>query len=136
MLSAPRIFQHVQGLCNFGPRHLGSSGERQTCNYLESHLASMGALVRKIPFEIAIAPSAEGRLEILSPSHHEIEVAVNYRSAPTPGDGIITDRVVDIGFGVEKDYEGKNVVGAVALATEGNMHPVPKAELAAAKGEI
>ncbi len=135
-LSAARIHGHVQKLCSFGSRHLGSPGHEQSQWYLEDQLSKMGLEVRAAPFEIAVACKASAQLRIVSPQERSIRCLANYRSAASPPGGILTSHVVDVGEGMALAYEGKDVAGAIVLATEGGGHPIPKSELAAQKDAL
>ncbi len=134
-ISAARIYDHVLKMCSFGSRCLGSPGHEQTKRYLAEELATQGMDVEYAPFEIAIPQKTSAELKVLSPDLG-IPCRANYRSAPTPSGGIVCDRIVDVGTGMEAGYAGKDVRGAVVLAWESGGHPVPKSELAAQKGAL
>lgn len=51
-LSASRIFKHVEKLCEFGPRYIGSKAIEQSIAYLEGELAGCGAGVERHSFEM------------------------------------------------------------------------------------
>ncbi len=133
-LSASRIFRHIEKLCDFGPRPLGSPGHEKSIQYFEEELKSYGADFETADFEIAVSYSTKAELKLISPEQRTIECLANYRSAASPGGGLKADNVIDVGHGTEKEYDGKNVSGAIVLATEGSGHPVTKSELAAEKG--
>jgi aminopeptidase YwaD len=135
-LSASQIFRHVERLCSFGPRTIGSSGDENSVEYLEGELRSCGAGFETVDFEIAASRESRAQLTVSGARGRFIECLPNYRSAPSPPGGITNCNVVDVAQGTETGYEGKDVAGAIVLATEGGMHPVPKSELAARSGAV
>jgi aminopeptidase YwaD len=135
-LSAPQIFRHVERICECGPRPIWSSGDDEAVRYLEEQLRQGGARVETASFGIAASKGATARLEVISPEPRSLRCEPNYRSAPSPPQGIRTNRVVDVGYGTPEGYEGKQVAGAIVVATEGGMHSVPKSQLAARSGAI
>lgn len=133
-LSGPQMFSHIEKLCAFGPRPLGSAGDENSIKYLEEELRGYGAEFEAVDFEIAVARETKAELKLISPQERSIECQAFYRSAPSPPEGVTTNNVIDVGNGTEEGYQGKNVAGAIVLATAMGMHPVPKSELAGRKG--
>jgi aminopeptidase YwaD len=120
-LSAPRMFGHVETLCGFGPRYIGSEAAEKTIAYLEAELARCGAKVERCPFEISHFQEIGSELKLLSPQERGFECQANYRSVSSPEGGIVADRVVDVGYGTEEEFQGKDLKGAMALATDGRV---------------
>lgn len=121
-LSAPRIFRHVEKLCDFGPRYIGSEAVEKTLSYLETELAKYGAEIERCPFEISHFEEVKSEVKILLPQEITFPCRAHYRSTSTPKDGIIADKVVYVGSGTEEELHDKNLKGVIVLTQDGRLH--------------
>ncbi len=134
-LSAPRIFEHIEKLCSFGPREDGSQADTNAVAYVEGKLRGYGAHVVRVPSDIAISRERDVELRIVSPQERHIECRVYGRSASTPEGGILTDKIVDVGHGTDEGYL-EDLKGAIVLVVAGEVSPRLVAETAAQKGAV
>ena len=135
-LSAPRIFEHIEKLCSFGPREDGSQADANAVAYVEGKLRGYGAHVVRVPSDIAISRERDVDLRIVSPQERHIECRVYGRSASTPEGGILTDKIVDAGHGIDEELLAKDVKDAIVLVVAGEVSPRLVAETAAQKGAV
>ena len=84
-VSASRIQEHIEALCAYGPRTLGSTADGQAAEYVATTLAEAGAHVSTVPTLIGVTDDEVGELSV---GAARIHCVVYGRSSSTPREGI------------------------------------------------
>jgi aminopeptidase YwaD len=108
---------HIENLCSFGDRFVGTEGDKKAIDYVRSHFERCGLEIKETPI---IAPCFMEQ----SPPTLKIEATGRtltglspYLGPPTVNGGVVGE-VVDIGEGAEEDLERIDVDGKIGLLIE------------------
>ena len=114
-LSVENVLDGVKRITAFGERICGTVEEHQALRWAASQLESLGLEVSMEPFKVISWKCRRAELRVVRPEEFEVRCAVVGYSPSTPEGGLKAE-VVFVGDGLDRDYEGVDARGKIALA--------------------
>jgi aminopeptidase YwaD len=110
---------HIEKLCEFGFRFVGSEGDRKAIAYVEESFKSLGLKVEHTPIRV---PTFEERCAelVLTDTSTALEAISPYFTLSGPRGGV-KGELVFVGEGTEKDYDGRDVRGKIVVLQESGL---------------
>nr|MDO8043144.1 M28 family peptidase [Candidatus Baldrarchaeota archaeon] len=136
-ISADEIFAHIENMCAYGPRYVGSEADSKAIEYFKKKLNEYGAEVIEEEFEAPAFEERKSFLKITSPIEMEIPCKAVFFTTPTPSEGV-SGELIFVGSGSKEEFEKTNVEGKIVVVE--NSPESPKGalgleiSLAASKG--
>lgn len=109
-----RAIEHIEQLCAFGDRFVGTPGDGAALEYVRSQFTSLGLDVSLSPIRVPGFVDGGGSLSLAG---RTLDAIPAYYSPSTPPEGI-TAPVVYAQTGEAADYEGLDVKGKIVLIQE------------------
>ncbi len=107
--------RHIEKLCAFGDRFVGTEGDRKALAYFEEHFKALGLKLEPTPIRVPTYVD-NGTEFVLTDTGTALQPISPYFTQPSPG-GVEGDLVV-VGEGTERDYEGLDVAGKIVVLIE------------------
>ena len=112
------ILEHVNVISSFSSRVTGYNGSIKSAEYIANQLTSYGLKVTFHSYKVVVPVDEGSSVTVLSPNetlYRAYAVWPNgIQSSPTPPEGL-TGRLIYVGRGDLKDFDGKNVTGSIVL---------------------
>jgi aminopeptidase YwaD len=111
--------EHIERLCEFGFRFIGSEGDRRAIAYVEECFGAYGLEVERTPIRV---PTFEERCVelVLTDTGTALQGIAPYFTAPGPRGGL-RGELVYVGDGTEEDYQGLDVTGKIVVLAESGL---------------
>lgn len=113
-VSQQNLQAHVEYLCSLEEKLAGSPEEVKACDYIVSKLSEYGIDARVYEFEGYVSHPIFAELMTYFPKKRAYECLTPSFSMSTPPSGLSTE-IIYVGDGNEKNYEGLDVKGKIAL---------------------
>ena len=114
LLKAQRAVSHIERLCRFGDRFVGTTGDAAAIEYVRAEFAALGLETSLSPIRV---PGFVDRGTVLSMNARSFDAICAYFSPSTPPEGI-TAPLVYAGTGEGQDYEDLDIQGKIVLIQE------------------
>jgi len=115
-LNFENIINHVKTISRFGSRFTGYKGYKDTATYIYNYLANDLKLITWYWTYKALVPyDYNSTLTILSPVRKTYRVYALLPNMIQTCRGEFTGRLIYVGDGTVKEFEGKNVTGSIVL---------------------
>lgn len=109
---------HIEKICAFGDRFVGTEGDRKALAYVEEHFKKFGLELEHTPISVPTYVD-NGTEFILTDTNTKLDPISPYFSDPCP-DGV-QGNLIFIGEGMEEDYEGVDVEGKIVVLYEAGL---------------
>jgi len=118
-ISYKNIFHDIINISSFGSRVTGYEGANETANYIASKLSSLGLKVLWHPYNVVVPLDLGSSIVISAPEGEKTYKAYalwpnGVQTSPTPPEGL-SGRLIYVGKGDLKDFDGKDVDGSIVL---------------------
>jgi len=134
--SGDAVRRHLEYLAGL-TRRAGTEDERKAAEYIKGKLEEYNVTGHIYEFDAYIGPPGNAEFEVISPVKKSLPCLARTFITPTPPDGIKAELILVPGTGLEKDYEGLDVRGKIALIEPGYREGrVEAAQIAEEKGAI
>ncbi len=114
LLKGARTVAHIERLCSFGDRFVGTPGDKAALDYIRGEFEASGLEVTLSPIRVPGFVDGGASLDIRD---RRFEAISAYYSPSAPPGGI-TAPIVYAGTGEAADYEGLDVAGKIVLIQE------------------
>ena len=123
-VSQANLLAHIEYFCALGEKLAGSPEEKKACDYIVSRLSDAGVDVKVHTFESYVSHPIHAELTTYFPEKRRIEGVTVSFGGSTPAAGL-SEEIVYVGNGTEKEFKGVNVRGKIVL-----MDRLPRPESA------
>jgi ABC-type antimicrobial peptide transport system permease subunit len=113
------IFYDIVNISSFGSRVTGYEGANKTASYIASKLSSLGLKVLWHPFNVVVPLDLGSSIIVSTFEGEKLYKAYalwpnGVQTSPTPPEGL-SGRLIYVGKGDLKDFDGKDVDGSIVL---------------------
>lgn len=127
--SAKTLLSHIRTLTKFGSRIPDSEADRYSVRCITEKFKKYGFNLQTIETDLRIFEERESILKVREPENYIVNCRSMLRSGVTPKRGTKGD-LTYVGYGLEEDYEGKDVSEKIVMAKLGKIHCVDKVSIA------
>jgi aminopeptidase YwaD len=116
-LKGRRALEHIENLCAFGDRFVGTEGDRKAMDYVRRHFEKCGLEIKETPITAPCFIEERPPALRIEATGETLTGLSPYLGPPTIRGGISAE-VVDVGEGTDADFEGLDVGGKICLLLE------------------
>ena len=107
--------KHIENICEFGPRFVGTKGDQKTLEYAQNHYEKLGLKIEHTKFKATSYDEKNIELTLTDTGTKLDPVSPYYTKPCKEG---VSGELVYLGAGREEDYEGKSVEGKIVVLNE------------------